>query len=404
MDAGLSATFFSGNREKLRSLFSGTASIVITANGLMQKSSDTAYPFRQDSNFWYLTGIDEPNMILVMDKTREYLIMPKRSAIQDYFDGAINADAVSRTSGVADVLTADEGWKRLKSRLKRASSVATLAAAPAYIESSGLYVNPARASLIEKLKVANGTLDLLDLRQHLARMRMVKQPEEIESIQNAINITLRSLKKVHTKLMDGKYTNEFEIELDLTKHFNGSGGQGHSFTPIIAAGEKSCTIHPQGNDGAINDKPILLDVGAQFNNYAADISRTWSAKPNKRFNQVHSAVQEASDYAMSVLKPGVILKDYEKLVEHFVGEKLRELGMIKTIESSEIRKFFPHATSHFLGIDVHDAGDYEKPLEPGVVITVEPGIYINGEGFGVRIENDVLISEDGAQNLSGLLP
>ena len=151
---------------------------------------------------------------------------------------------------------------------------------------------------------------------------------------------------------------------------------------------------------------MVIDIGASYGNYCADITRTvaLTGKASRRQQQVHEAVCEAQDYAYSLLKPGVIFAEYEKLMEAFVGEKLRELGLIKSISRDSVRQFFPHATSHFLGLDAHDAGDYAHPLEPGVVITVEPGIYIPAEGIGVRIEDDIVITKDGCDVLSKKLP
>ena len=145
---------------------------------------------------------------------------------------------------------------------------------------------------------------------------------------------------------------------------------------------------------------MLLDVGAEFDHYAADISRTWAPKDNRRFNDVYQAVKDVTAYAMTQLKPGVTLREYEKLVEVRMGEELKKLGLIKTASHEAIREYFPHATSHFMGIDVHDSGDYNQPLSEGVILTVEPGIYIPKEGIGVRIEDDVLIVEGGCKNLS----
>lgn len=396
-----SADFFKGNRARLQTLFTGTAPIVLISNGLLQRSTDTAYPFAQDGNFWYLTGINEPNVILVIDKSKEYLIVPELSAVREAFDGKLETQNFINTSGIQEVLSEKEGWKRLGARLKRAGSVAVLPASASYIDQLGMFTNPSRKRLIRELKKQNDALTFLDLRNHLQRMRTIKQAPELAAIKQAVLVTSQGLQKVQKKYQRGVYTNEFEIELELSSHFYQNGGSGHSFEPIVAAGAKACTIHPQGNHHAVKPgQPLLLDVGATVENYAADISRSWCSEPSKRHQAVHSAVVEVASYARSILKPGVLLKEYEQLVEHFMGEKLRELGLIKNIEHEAVRQYFPHATSHFLGIDVHDVGDYELPLEKGVVLTVEPGIYIPAEGIGIRIEDDILITEDGHENLS----
>jgi Xaa-Pro aminopeptidase len=409
MDNAFGSDFFGGNREKLRQLFTGTAPIVLTANGLLQKSGDENFPFKQDPNFWYLTGIADPDVILVMDKGREYLIVPTREAIMDTFDGAIDVADISRRSGIKEVLTQKEGWKLLETRVKKVQHVATLAANPAYIDFFGMYTNPARRLLIKKLKKTNPDIELLDLRQHMARMRMVKQPIEVEAIQHAIDITVEGLKETMRASKVAKYAYEYEIEAELTRSFRRRGATGHSFTPVVASGKNACTIHHMSNDSPLaSDELVLLDVGAYYSNYAADIARTYSlnGKPSRRQQQVHEAVCAAQDYALSLLRPGVILNEYEDLVEAFIGEKLRELGLIKSISRETVRDsgFFPHRTTHYLGIDTHDAGDYDAPLKPGVTLVIEPGIYIQAEGIGVRVEDDYIITEDGAECLSSKLP
>lgn len=399
--------FFAGNRERLRQLFTGTAPIVVTANGLLQQATDEPFRFRQDGNFWYLTGIDEPDLVLVIDKGREYLIVPGRGASREAFDGALSAEELTRQSGIASILNEKEGWKQLETRVKKVQHVATLAANPPYIESIGMYTNPARAALIKRLKSMNSELELLDLRQHLSRMRMVKQPLELEALQRAIDVTIDTFKDVTRPSTLSKYAHEYEIEADISRGFRRRGSSGHGFWPIVAGGPRACVLHNVNNNAALaSDEMVTIDVGACDTHYNADITRTisLSGKPSRRQQAVHEAVQEAQDYAYSLLKPGVTIAEYEKQMEQFVGEKLRELGLIKSIEHDHVRRYFPHATSHFLGIDVHDTGDYEHPLEPGVVLTVEPGIYIQEEGIGVRIEDDVLITEDGCEVLSKRLP
>ena len=405
MKSKFTADFFIGNRARLRELFTGTAPIVLTANGLTQRNTDSPFPFKQDGNFWYLTGIEDPNIIMVMDKNKEYLIVPELSASKVFFDGAIDLEELAKRSGIAEVLLAKEGWQRLGQRLKKASNVAILSPAASFIENLGMYTNPARKRLIKQMKEHNPDLTLLDLRQHLSTMRMVKQPQELETIEHAVDATIRGLKLVNKKFVSDKYENEFEIEQDLNKEFWKSGASGHSFEPIVASGAKGLTLHATKNIGAITKKSqLLIDVGAEYDHYAADISRTWTNEPSKRFMAVHSAVCEVADFAIDLLKPGVLLKEYEQQVEHFMGEKLRELSLISTIEHDSVRSYFPHATSHFLGIDVHDVGDYDRPISEGVVLTVEPGIYIAGESIAVRIEDDIVITTDGCKNISSVLP
>ncbi len=398
--------FFAANRERLRQLFTGTAPIVITAHGQMQRSADQVYSFQQDSSFWYLTGITDPDVIMVLDKGKEYLIVPARSASRETFEGVIDPERLTRISGITSIVSEKEGWKQLSGRLKKVQHLATLAPAPGYIDSWGIYTNPARAALVRRCKEANPHLELLDLRVHLARMRMVKQSQEVAALQQAIDITAATLKDVTRARQLAKYAHEYEIEADITQGFRKRGAQGHAFTPIVAAGGNACTLHHIKNDGALakNDF-VVLDVGAEVSHYSADITRTVClGEPSRRQQAVFEAVADAQDYAYSLLRPGVHLREYEKQMVAFVGEKLRELGLIKTVEEEQVRKYFSHATSHYLGLDTHDVGDYERALEPGVVMTVEPGIYIPEEGIGVRLEDDILITADGIDILSAHLP
>jgi Xaa-Pro aminopeptidase len=406
MDSNFTSDFFAANRQRLKELFTGTAPIVVTANGLLQKGADSTYGFSQDANFWYLTGIDEPDIILVMDRDKEYLIVPSRSASRQAFDGAVSFEELSKRSGVKDVYDEQEGWSKLGGRLKKVKHAATLAVPMPYIEQYGMYTNPARGALVERLKTYNPALELLDLNQHLARLRMIKQAAELEAIQLAIDITAAGIKEATKASKLKNYAYEYELEAELTRDFR-MRGSGHAFEPIVAGGPRACTLHNVANSGKLSaDELVLMDVGAEIEHYAADITRTISlnGSPSRRQQAVHAAVLEVQEFALGLLKPGILLKEYEQQIEHFMGEKLRELGLIKIITHDGVRAYYPHATSHFLGLNVHDVGEYDRPLEPGVVMTVEPGIYIASEGIGVRIEDDVLVTPKGPKILSSKLP
>jgi len=405
-DSSFGAKFFEGNRQRLRTLFTGKAPIVITANGQMQRSSDSAYLFVQDANFWYLTGIDEPDIILVIDKDKEYLIVPSRSSSRETFEGAISYDELREVSGISQIYDQKEGWSQLANRIKKVKHVATLAVPPAYIDQLGMYTNPARAQLLSKIKEINDNIEPLHISSHLSLMRMIKQPQEISAIQKAIDITAGAIKKAMTPKKIAKYQNEAQIEAEITKHFRINGAKGHAFDPIVANGKNACIVHYNQNNAELNNKELLLiDIGAEYNHYAADLTRTFSLDtPTKRQQAVYDAVLDVQNYAINLLKPGVLLDDFENDVEHYMGEKLRELGLIKTINHDNVRKYYPYYSSHFLGLNVHDSGLHDRPLEPGVVLTVEPGIHINEEGIGIRIEDNVLITENGNTVLSQKLP
>ncbi len=406
MNVTFGVEFFAANRNRLRDLFTGTAPIVLTANGLMQRGGDSTYAFAQDASFWYLTGLDEPDLVLVIDRDKEYIIVPERTANREAFDGAITPEMITRVSGIQTVYGDKEGWEQLTSRLKKVKHVATVAPLPPYIDHYGMYTNPARTALVQKIKDFKDEIELLDLSQHISRMRMIKQPIELKALQAAIDITASAMKAALTPSKLAHYEYEYQLEAELSRGFRRRGADGHAFEPIVASGARACTLHNTTNNGRLSsDELVVIDVGAAVQHYAADITRTRSVgTPSRRQQNVHAAVLEVQSFAMSLLKPGTLLKEYEEAVEQYMGEKLRELGLIKTISHEAVRRYFPHATSHFLGLNVHDVGDYNRPLEVGTVLTVEPGIYIAHEAIGVRIEDDVLITPSSIKILTNKLP
>lgn len=399
------SNFFQNNRERLKRLLKIDIPIVVTANGMIQRGADSSYPFSQDSNFWYLTGINDPDITLVIDGDREFLIVPIREGVRVTFDGQIDVESLSRASGITDIVNEATGWKRLDGILEKVRKVASMAPAPPYIEQYGMYANPARARLVERIERHVSDIELTDIREALANLRMIKQEPELKAIQAAIDVTAATLSDVLSMPL-GSYKYEFQIEADISRGFRFRGSSGHSFEPIVAGGARACTLHNISNSAPLRDgELVVIDVGAEVKGYAADITRVFAnGKPSSRQKEIFQAVKESQTYAISLLKPGTNLRTYEGKVARFVGMKLKELGVIKNVTEPAVRTYFPHATSHFLGLNVHDVGDYQKPLKSGTVITVEPGIYIAEEGIGVRIEDDILITEDGAKVLSASLP
>jgi Xaa-Pro aminopeptidase len=393
------SSFFKNNRDRLKAGFREADLFVIAGHGLLQRNADTAHPFRQDSNFWYLTGIEEPDVVLVMDGDDDYLIVPERSKVRAIFDGAVGDEELIKVSDIREVLGNQNGWQRLGERLRQAKRVAVTKAPPQYDKFHGIFTNPARARLSNKLKRYNKELELVDLRPHLARVRMVKQPEELEAIRRAIAITAAALGVVKENL--ASYKNEHEIENDITSVFSRHQSI-PAYWPIIAFGKNACTLHYGMNNGPIAESGLLLiDAGAEWQNYASDITRTFSkGELTKRHQAVLEAAADVQRFAFTMLKPDITMRKYELAVEKRMGKKLKELGLIKKTDRKSIRKYFPHASSHFLGLDTHDAADYTLPLAAGMVLTVEPGIYIPEESIGVRIEDDVLITKNGIEILS----
>lgn len=391
--------FFQGNRQKLRKA-AGVFPIVVSANGLMQRNGDTAFPFRQDSNFWYLTGLTIPNAILVIEEHEDYLLIPELDRAQEAFNGAFDRAALQHRSGIQTIESHAAGYARLRQHIRQhpKAAVATCFASPVFSAWHGMYTNPARRQLIAKLKRMQPGLKLVDIRPILLAMRVIKQSAERDAIQQAVDITCSAIDKVRGSETLRSFAYEYDVELALTAHFKHSGSKGHAWTPVIANGKNAATIHAETLTGKMIPQAFtVLDVGAEVALYTADISRTVCAvQPNPRQAAVFSAVQTVQDYALSLLKPGVQIHSYEKQVEQAMGRQLKQLKLITSeSDTDQIRRYYPHAASHFLGLDVHDVGDYRAPLQPGMVLTCEPGIYIPEESIGVRLEDDVIIEENG---------
>jgi len=385
------AGFYAGNRERLMSSLPDSL-IVIAGHVSLQMSADTAFPFRQDSNFWYLTGINEPGLVLVIDakKGKSTLLMPQQNDYQKEWDGENQIVEFKTISGVEEICERTDLSHILKEAKKRGLQICYCAPSLKIVEPFGFYSNPGRQLLENEIKQVEP--EPIDARIGIARLRQIKQAVEIEALQRAIDITGETLADVKQKL--GQFKTEKELERALSSGFFARGGDGHGYEPIVASGKNACVLHYNKNtDELHNNELILLDVGALSDCYSADISRVWSlGKPTDKQITVYEAVRELQDKAFSILGPGVKIREYQKEMEAHAFTSMKKLGLKIDV--------YPHGFSHFLGLDVHDAGDYDSPLSPGSVITVEPGIYLAQDGVGVRIEDDVLITENGIKNLS----
>lgn len=399
-----SSQFFIENR--LRVMQESDADvIVLPANGLLQRSADITFPFRQDSNFWYVTGCDIADAVVVLDckKQTSFLILPYRLKHRDLWEGELDTASLSAASGIAAIYPYKKGWEVLVATIAKAHTVGSVLPPRSYEPNYGMYINPAKLKFARKLKsIANKKL--IDVRRVFAKRRSVKSPEEINAIKKAVQITEQSLK--HLQQQMNTMNTEKDIEIFLSHAFQKNGASGHAYDPIIASGKNATTIHYEHNNATLQkNQLILLDVGASYNYYAADVSRTWAyATPTKRQADVYAAVKEVHSFALNALRPGVVLRDYEAAVRTCMNEHLEQLGLMKRTNTKLSTVYYPHLTSHFLGLDVHDSGLYDSPLEAGMVITVEPGIYIPEESIGVRIEDDVVVTAGGVDNLSKNIP
>ncbi|HEX5798122.1 MAG TPA: Xaa-Pro aminopeptidase [Candidatus Saccharimonadales bacterium] len=394
----MNSKFFAGNRSKLLNQVN-SAPIVLSANGLIQRTrDDEVFPFEQDGNFWYLTGVDEPDVLLVMDGSKEYLILPKRDDRHKVFSEQVDKAKLKNTSGISEIYDYDEGWEKLAAILKKSKSFHTVKPPKEFLSSYDVYSNPASRRFAEKVLNVSSTLEQKDISREIISLRTIKNNEEVNCIRQAIKCTGEILERISSNIDD--YKNEHDISADLND-FYFRNKLDYAFLPIVAAGKNATILHYKSNKDPISKgASVLIDTGVKFNNYCSDITRTIMKNPTTRQKAVYKAVADTQEYAMGLLKPGVSIREYEIKVAKFMGAELKKLGLIKQANNENVRKYYPHGTSHSLGIDVHDPADYSKPLEAGMVITVEPGIYIPEEDLGVRIEDNVLITQDGVEELS----
>lgn len=399
MNTHFDARFFANNRRNLSAQLGGGPLIVMTANTQMQRGYDVAYRFEQESNFWYLTGIEQPDWRLIMDGASQkcWLVAPDVDPIKQLFDGALNPEAAAGISGIKEVID-DVTAKQLLARLRRDHTIVQTIAPQTIPPYYGFAPNPAQRRLVKEL----GAFQVQDCRKELAKLRAIKQPAELAAMQSAIDVTINGIKTALSGLKKMKY--EYEFEAVLNAEFRRTGGHGHFFDPIVASGANACTVHYLENNSPLHKKDwLLVDVGAKVSMYGADIARTVPlSRPTQRAIAVYEAALSVHDEAITMCRPGQSVKQYLERVEALMTEQLFALKLIT--DASQMREFFPYAISHGLGIDAHDSLGAPKTFEENMVLTVEPGIQIPAENLSVRIEDDILVTADGPKILSSKLP
>ena len=297
----------------------------------------------------------------------------------------------------------NEGWTKLKSLQKNHKKLNTLFPPPKKIVATdSFYTNPSRRALIDKLKRINPSCVFVDIRSELMQMRMIKQPEEVQAINQAIKITGNGISAAKKILSQNVFEYEALAELDYIFRKNNVS---HAFSPIIASGSGACILHKFSNNSKVESNSFLLmDVGAEFSGYSADVSRTYVVGAvTQRHNDVYEAVKRVQDFAIKQIAPNISWRQWIVRVDEFMGQQLINLGLIKKNNRRNVRKYFSHGIGHSLGLDTHDVCDYDT-IKENMVITAEPGIYIKEEGIGVRIEDDILVTQEGSINLSADIP
>lgn len=365
----------------------------------MQQSGDMAAPFLQESNFWWLTGIKEPDWKVIIDGARHktILVAPIRSHASEIFDGGMSHDEIIKVSGADEIITLDEFEAYLRGIAKRHTVVYTLYDKTSY----DFVVNPAQKELFATLERIFSSVQLCN--DDLKKLRAIKQVSEIALIKKAVKLTVESFE--HVKAGLANYSHEYVIQAEFDHRF-GRVGATHAYAPIVAAGNNACTLHYGKNEAKLRaNQLVLMDIGARIDGYAADITRTYvKGSATKRQREIHQAVEAAHYEIIKMLEPQLPVEEYIRGVDACMKQALINVGLIKSDkDDAGYRKYFPHAISHGLGVDVHDSLGGAKYFQDGMVLTVEPGIYIPEEGIGVRIEDDILITKTGHLNLSSKL-
>jgi Xaa-Pro aminopeptidase len=392
--------FFAGNRQKLYDQLKPGSVLVLAAWSAMQRSLDQAYTFEQEPNFWYLTGIDRSDWLLIVDvdERREWLVAPYIAAVHQIFDGALAPQEARLISGVEEVLAKRAGDKLLRTLLERKKIAYTLK--PADLKFYDFQPNLAQQKLVRRLK----GLRVEDIRHVLNRHRAIKQPLEVEALQSAVDVTVDSIKLVAAKLSELHAENE--VDALLAYEFRRRGAH-HGFEPIIAAGEHTTTLHYEsGNTPFGPDDWLLLDIGARSDYYCADISRTLpTGNVADHQLQVYESLQHDQQKIINLMTAHKNTDEYFEAAEQILHDSQVRLGLLDAkSDRRDLYRNMPHAISHGLGYDVHDSLGRPDELLPGMVLTAEIGIYRWESGFGVRLEDDILITEDGPRNLSAALP
>jgi Xaa-Pro aminopeptidase len=393
---------FVTNRQRFMAELKGGVAVV-GAYASMQRGNDMAFGFEQEANFWWLTGVEAADWWVIIDakRAKTWLVVPTISDMHQIFDGSLSEKEALKISGADEVLARDDAKGMLRDMAKKHSVVYTLGEQP-HAEHFDFMLNPAPKKLYDQLTRTFNSVQ--DCRKILAKLRAIKQPAEITRMKKAIKLTVDAFDHVKSILEAARF--EYEIEAEFSYFFRARGAKGHAYDPIVAAGKNACTLHYVKNENRLRPRELLLlDIGARVDGYAADITRTYAVgEPTKRQIEVHAAVETAQKEIINLLQPGLSVEQYQKDVDRIMGKALQDLGLMHGADDEKnYRNYFPHAVSHGLGVDVHDSLSAPRVLQPGMVLTVEPGIYIPEEKIGIRIEDDILITEKGHSNLSARL-
>ena len=407
---------FIENRKKLVKHLKPNSIVVVNANDYMPTNADGTMRFKQNTNLFYLTGVDQEETILVLfpdapdPKFKEILFVAETSDLIAIWHGKkLSKEEATEKTGINNVMWLSDFPNIFRTLVTDADNI--------YLESNEhkravIEVETRNARFIKWCKEAYPLHNYERLAPIVYKLRMLKSKKEIELLQEAINLTDKGFRRVMKFIKPG--VREYEIEAEYVHEFIRNGGALADYTPIIASGAGACVLHYIKNDETCKDgELILMDVGASYANYNADMTRCVpvNGKFTKRQKDVYNAVLRVMKSTIILIKPGGIWSEIQKATEQNMEKELVDLGLLTMADIKNqdpnwpaLKKYFMHNVSHFLGLDVHDFGYFNMPYAPGMVFTVEPGIYIKEEGLGVRLENNVVVTEKGNDDLFKNVP
>ncbi|WP_175402704.1 aminopeptidase P family protein [Mangrovivirga cuniculi] len=406
--------YYRRRRAKLISDLESSTLAVFHSNDLMPTNADGNYPFVQDSNLYYLTGILQDRTTLIIDKrgenVKEILYIRYSDEHTKIWEGRkLSQSEASEISGVEDVRWEKDLEEDLEMLLSNADSVSALEDYPRRTTPEVYSKNKRFVEYLKKEYPGKGISILNDL---LRELRFSKDNLELGYLQEACNITAKGFGKVLETIRPGVTENELQgvYYSEFLKH----NAEGFAYEPIIASGRDACVLHYVRNNKIIKEESlILMDVGAKYRHYSADLTRTVpaSGRFTSRQKQIYNMVLKAQRHAFSIIRAGKTLKEINAEVGLYIQELLLEHGLLtiedinnSSKEAPAYRKYFMHGTCHHLGIDTHDIPSGTEPLKENAVITVEPGLYLIEEEIGIRLENDVVVKKDGIVDLMADIP
>jgi Xaa-Pro aminopeptidase len=413
----LPSTLFVRNRERFAAHLEPRSLAIFYSADIYPTSADGSFPFKQATDLFWMCGVDQEESILVVcpdafkPEHREVLFLKETNETIAIWEGAklSKAQAQERT-GIKTVFWLQDFERVMKEMMASVDNVYQVTNEHWRRSTDVPEVRGERENA--KLRAAYPNHTYKRSAPLLHALRAVKLSEEVETMQTAANITAAGYDRVLRFLRAGVW--EFELEAEFLHEFVRRRSDGFAYTPIIGSGPNACVLHYIENNGPCEDGDLVLfDVGAVYANYACDVTRCFpvNGQFTPRQRQVYEAVLRVQKAAINLLKPGTFLHEYHARVGEIMTSELLELGLITAEQVAAqdpawpaYKKYFMHGTSHYLGLDVHDYGPWTTPMQVGMVFTVEPGIYIPEEGLGIRIEDNILITEDGYVNLTRAIP